>query len=528
MKRLISLLAVVLLSFTMFIGFGADAAKASSISDSENYTIGNTQYGTITSESGNWGMKKYYKFTLSESGCIEIKGSAYMEGVELYIYDANAEELWDERYYWNSTSEVITLDEEKYLASGTYYLCFSKLGEYYGNYNFNINFTSSNESFKERNGGSNNSLTSADVVSVDGTKYNAQIALNDEKDFWKFTLNQSGCVKFDATFYNMRRVAIVLYDNYGNEINSSTEYWNDTTNEITFSKELNLTVGTYYVSASRENDYGKYDFSFDFTSAGETYPETNGGTNNTLAQASLMNLGQTYKGQIALNDKKDFYKFELTHSKPMMIKFESLMERAYIHLYNSSGEEINVDSLYSDSVTQKITYNKIIKLTAGTYYLAIEEDNREGNYTIQVVEVTQNNCPHDNYNTEWHDATYFERGYCVYTCEVCGYTYKGDYSDKLMLGQGNIYKYSSSVGKGWIKPEWSSDWNASGYQVRYCKKSSMQGAVVKNIKSYKQTTVTIKKLSRKKKYYVQVRAYKKSGGQVVYGKWSSKVCLKTQ
>ena len=119
------------------------------------------------------------------------------------------------------------------------------------------------------------------------------------------------------------------------------------------------------------------------------------------------------------------------------------------------------------------------------------------------------------------------RGYRVYKCEICGYTYKGDYADKLTLDQGYIYLYSSSVGKGCIKPVWSSVWNASGYQIRYCKKSSMKGATVKTVKAPEKNTLTIKKLSRKKKYYVQVRAYIKSGNKTAYGKWSKKRWFKT-
>lgn len=524
MKKIVIFFTTMMLSCIMLIGLNVDMAEASSISSAENYTIGNTQNGTLTEKSGE---KKYYKFTLNESGCIDIKGKAYMRDVKLYIYDANADELWSERYEWNSTSEVITLGEKVYLASGTYYLCFSKCCEY-GNYNFNIGFTSSNESFKETSGGSNNSLAAASVVNTDGTKYNAQIAVNDEKDFWKFTLNKSGCVKYDATFYNIKSVDIKLYDKDGNEIDSSSEWWNDTTNEITFSKDLNLTAGTYYISVSRYNGNGRYDFSFSFAPANETYPETNGGTNNTLAQASPMTLGNVYTGQIAINDEKDFYKFELSHAQPVIIKLDSPMERVYVHIYSANGEEIRSDGLYSDSVTQKIAYNKIIKLTSGTYYVAVEKkDDREGNYTVQAAEVTQDNCPHDDYDTKWHESTYFERGYRVYKCEICGYTYKGDYADKLTLGQGYIYLYSSSVGKGCIKPVWSSVWNASGYQIRYCKKSSMKGATVKTVKAPEKNTLTIKKLSRKKKYYVQVRAYIKSGNKTAYGKWSEKRWFKT-
>ena len=76
-------------------------------------------------------------------------------------------------------------------------------------------------------------------------------------------------------------------------------------------------------------------------------------------------------------------------------------------------------------------------------------------------------------------------------------------------------------------PRLTSD--ASGYQIRYCKKKSMKSGVkVMTVKGQRKYKKTISKLSRRKRYYVQVRAYKKSGKKTVYGKWSQKYMLKTK
>lgn len=61
---------------------------------------------------------------------------------------------------------------------------------------------------------------------------------------------------------------------------------------------------------------------------------------------------------------------------------------------------------------------------------------------------------------------------------------------------------------------------ATGYYVRYSLKSNMKGA--KSIKVKGKTSVTVKKLKSKKKYYVQVRAYNTVSGKTVYGSFSSK------
>lgn len=64
---------------------------------------------------------------------------------------------------------------------------------------------------------------------------------------------------------------------------------------------------------------------------------------------------------------------------------------------------------------------------------------------------------------------------------------------------------------------------ATGYQVAYAVKSSMKG---QKIKSFNGTSVTVKKLKKKKTYYFRVRAYTKKNGKTVYGKWGNKKKIK--
>jgi hypothetical protein len=61
------------------------------------------------------------------------------------------------------------------------------------------------------------------------------------------------------------------------------------------------------------------------------------------------------------------------------------------------------------------------------------------------------------------------------------------------------------------------------YQIRYAKKSSMKGAKTISTSAAKKT---IKKLSKGRKYYFQVRTYKKYKTGTVYSEWSSKKAAK--
>lgn len=60
--------------------------------------------------------------------------------------------------------------------------------------------------------------------------------------------------------------------------------------------------------------------------------------------------------------------------------------------------------------------------------------------------------------------------------------------------------------------------DAKGYEISYSTDKNFKKNVKK--KTTKKTTLTIKKLKRKKTYYVRVRAYRKAGGKKLYSKYS--------
>ena len=498
---------------------------AETISSAENYMLGTTQYGVITEDEEG---KQYYRFSLDSSGRIDINGTAYMERVNLHLYDENGDELFGDTKYWNSTSELITISEELYLTKGVYYFCVERDFRI-GDFNFKIDFTSTNESFTELNGGSNNTINMASNVFIDGTQYTAQIAKNDEKDFYQMVLRDSGKVHFKATFYKMKQVYWHLYDEDGNELSSDNPSWNSTTEDITVDTDMHLTAGTYYLAISRDWIYcGKYNFTLNFSSAEESFPEQNAGTNNSIKNASRIKLDTSYAGQIAANDEKDFYSFSLSSSKSLSINLTAGIEEVYVILYDADGNELWSANPSWNSTTEKISYTRVTALSAERYYLAVSRDWIYcGNYVLSVEGLTQSNCNHD-FDYRSVDSTYFSQGYRLYTCEICGYSYKDDYSPKRVLSQGYLSYYCSS-GKGKLYLAWSSVWNATGYQIRCSTdKGFKSGVITKNVRGQSNLKKTIGKLYRKKKYYVQVRAYVKSGSKTAYGKWSEKKMLKTK
>jgi len=62
----------------------------------------------------------------------------------------------------------------------------------------------------------------------------------------------------------------------------------------------------------------------------------------------------------------------------------------------------------------------------------------------------------------------------------------------------------------------------AGYQVQYClRKDFKKGAKTVAIKGYKKTSRKISGLKAKKRYYVRVRTYYKTGGKTYYSGWSA-------
>lgn len=83
------------------------------------------------------------------------------------------------------------------------------------------------------------------------------------------------------------------------------------------------------------------------------------------------------------------------------------------------------------------------------------------------------------------------------------------------VGKGSI-KWAKNIKRCKIKLKLNKVAGAKGYQIRYATNKKFKKAVIRNSR----LSYTIKKLKKGKTYYVEVRAYVKSGKNKVYGKWS--------
>ena len=98
--------------------------------------------------------------------------------------------------------------------------------------------------------------------------------------------------------------------------------------------------------------------------------------------------------------------------------------------------------------------------------------------------------------------------------------------------KGKVKAGKKSFTVKWAKLSKANLKQATGYQVRYSLKKNMKGAKVKAVKATssagKKCTLKVSKLKGGKKYYVQVRTYKKVGGKTYYSGWSKAKTVKVK
>ena len=154
-----------------------------------------------------------------------------------------------------------------------------------------------------------NSISTATNIST-GTTYSGSITSSNTIDYYKFTIGSSGRITLTATA-GMRWIYYCIYDSAGNELWYVNPNWNSTTELISTSETIDLTKGTYYFAAKQDGSYtGNYSFRLNFDTAGESFTEVGSGSNNSMNSASTISVNTNYKGQIAKNDEKDFYKLQ--------------------------------------------------------------------------------------------------------------------------------------------------------------------------------------------------------------------------
>ena len=92
---------------------------------------------------------------------------------------------------------------------------------------------------------------------------------------------------------------------------------------------------------------------------------------------------------------------------------------------------------------------------------------------------------------------------------------------KVTVKKTTLKRAKNAKGKK-IVVKWKKNTAGNGYQIQYStSKKFAKGNKTKTINKNKTTSYTIKKLKKKKTYYVRIRTYKKVSGKTYYAGWSS-------
>ncbi len=180
-----------------------------------------------------------------------------------------------------------------------------------------------------------------------------------------------------------------------------------------------------------------------------------------------------------------------------------------------------------DVSTGKINSYTFTPVKTGTYTIktyAAPIGNKDGSGSVGAETTIEIGCNH-NYNIEVVNPTFDREGYTQYTCTKCGYSYNGDYTNKLALANVSGLKAKSKSSTS-ITLQWNKNASASGYEIQQYKgdKWVRIGTVGKNFT----VTYTVKGLKAGTAgYQFRVRAYRTAGNSKVYSDYSSTLKVNT-
>ena len=200
-----------------------------------------------------------------------------------------------------------------------------------------------------------------------GGRYAGTISKADDRQEYQVNLSSAGRIQLAFTG-EMSRVWISIEDASGKAVWGREEHKEGTENY-----SIDLTKGAYTLVVEQYSSYiGDYDFSMSFTSANESFSESN----NTRTIASKPTLGTRVNGQIACNDEMDVYKYTLSSAGRITLTLTSEMPTVWISVENASG-----DRVWGRDDAKEGTTTYAIDLTAGTYYVTVDQySSYTGNY----------------------------------------------------------------------------------------------------------------------------------------------------
>lgn len=301
------------------------------------------------------------------------------------------------------------------------------------------------------------------------TSNSEKMSDSDNKRYYKFTLDEASVLVMNVKKLWADTQYMRIYDNTKTEI----YHWDVAHYDGEYnSGNIYLTGGTYYLGVTFNSE-----MSFLITSdpVGESFTESQDSDNNSQETANDISLNKKYKGVLCQNDDVDYYKFSIPADGKVTMDLNNATNGDIRYTFYDSS----FNSAYSNVTNGKL--KESVQLIEGTYYVGVKRestDNGTGSYTFNL-----------SFNITIPNAPYI----------------------------GTI----KNSGKKKMTIKWEAVSNADGYELQYGKSSNFKGCVTKSYSPAKES-VSFKKLTKKKKYYVRMRSYVLVNGVKKYSPWGQK------
>jgi cell wall-associated protease len=327
-----------------------------------------------------------YKFQLTQAGRVTFDISSYVDTTTYIKLTDNYNNEILEDSETSSSANPAKYYNEMDLEAGTYFLEIYD-GQYYyentGKFNVRLGFSPANNNEVEPNNGT----VQAQPLPFN-TLVNGFLSWNDGVDVYKITVPKSGRVSVDLSSFVDSNTYITLIDDKNNEIIDES-ISGSSINPASFKEQVDLEPGTYYLKVHDEQYYylnsGKYQLKVGLVLANSSDKEPNNGTVN----AQPLAYNQSTTGFLAWNDSIDVYKVIVPKAGRIYIDLTSFIDtKTSLTLLDSSNREVASEDVFGSS-TNPGKFYKYIDLSAGTYYLKVEDDNyyyvHTGKYTVKVT-----------------------------------------------------------------------------------------------------------------------------------------------
>lgn len=260
------------------------------------------------------------------------------------------------------------------LEPGDYILTFSSRDA--GEYSFTVTEEAANTDDIEPN----NTMSEAQPLPLD-TTISGFISLNDDADYYSFTLEEAGKVNVYIESFIDGYMYYKVTDESNNKIKGDSHNSSSVDPEK-INNDFYLEPGTYYVAVYYSTLFGtgKYNITTDFTPAKNTEVEPNNGT----AEAQTIEFGEVVNGFLSWNDSNDVYAIDVKQKSPITIHVNGdLTHNLYLKVRDNLDNVVFKDVYSPKSSTILETLN----VEPGTYYIeaSYNVSHAYGNYELYVT-----------------------------------------------------------------------------------------------------------------------------------------------